>query len=83
MKNNSINFFEKIFEEKGITLIALIVTIIVLIILAGISISILTGENGIITRVQNAKNTTNETENEEINMLNDVKNIYENLRVEN
>ena len=31
--------------EKGITLIALVVTIIILIILAGISISILTGQN--------------------------------------
>ena len=33
-------------QEKGITLIALIVTIIVLLILAGISIAMLTGENG-------------------------------------
>ena len=32
-------------QEKGITLIALIVTIIVLLILAGISIAMLTGEN--------------------------------------
>ena len=32
-------------QEKGITLIALVVTIIVLLILAGISISMLTGEN--------------------------------------
>lgn len=37
-------------NERGITLIALVVTIVVLIILAGISISMLTGENGIITR---------------------------------
>ena len=33
------------FNSKGITLIALVVTIIVLLILAGISISMLTGEN--------------------------------------
>ena len=33
-------------QEKGITLIALVVTIIVLLILAGISISMLTGQNG-------------------------------------
>ena len=42
-------------KEKGITLIALVVTIVVLIILAGISISMLTGENGIIVQAQNAK----------------------------
>lgn len=35
---------------KGITLIALVITIIVLLILAGVSISMLTGENGILTR---------------------------------
>ena len=42
-------------NERGITLIALVVTIVVLIILAGISISMLTGENGIITRAQESK----------------------------
>ena len=35
----------KIKQEKGITLIALVITIIVLLILAGISIAMLTGEN--------------------------------------
>ena len=35
-------------KEEGITLVALIVTIIILIILAGISIGALTGDNGII-----------------------------------
>ena len=42
-------------NEKGITLIALVVTIVVLLILAGVSISMLTGENGIVTRAQEAK----------------------------
>ena len=41
-------------KESGITLIALVVTIVVLIILAGVSISMLTGENGIITQAQQA-----------------------------
>ena len=41
-------------NQKGITLIALIVTIIVLLILAGISITTLTGENGLITRTTGA-----------------------------
>ena len=41
-------------KETGITLIALVVTIIVLIILAGVSINMLVGENGIITKAQEA-----------------------------
>ena len=43
---------------KGITLIALVVTIVVLLILAGVSISMLTGENGIITQASRAKERT-------------------------
>ena len=49
---------EKKFYSKGdraITLIALIVTIVVLLILAGVSINMLTGENGLITRAKDAK----------------------------
>ena len=42
-------------NERGITLIALVVTIVVLLILAGVSISMLTGENGIITQAQQSK----------------------------
>ena len=43
---------------KGITLIALVITIIVLLILAGVSIATLTGQNGILTQAQNAKTET-------------------------
>ena len=42
-------------QEKGITLIALVITIIVLLILAGVSIATLTGENGILTQANEAK----------------------------
>lgn len=42
-------------KNKGITLIALVITIIVLLILAGVSIAMLTGENGILTQANNAK----------------------------
>lgn len=45
-------------SNKGITLIALVVTIVVLLILAGVSISMLVGENGIITQANNAKEQT-------------------------
>ncbi len=44
--------------NEGITLIALIITIIVLLILAGISIATLTGENGILTKASTAKKET-------------------------
>lgn len=49
-------------QEKGITLIALVVTIIVLLILAGVSIAMLTGENGILTQAQTAKEKTEKAE---------------------
>ena len=49
------SIFEKSKKNGGITLIALVVTIIVLIILAGVSISMLTGQNGILTRAAKAK----------------------------
>ena len=39
-------------NNRGITLIALVITIIVLLILAGVSIAMLTGDNGILTRAQ-------------------------------
>ena len=55
----------KINEKKGITLIALVVTIIVLLLLAGVSISMLTGQNGILTRAADAKKKTGEAENQE------------------
>ena len=45
----------KLKQVKGITLIALVITIIVLLILAGVSIAMLTGQNGILTQANNAK----------------------------
>ena len=45
-------------KQKGITLIALVITIIVLLILAGVSIATLTGQNGILTRANDAKEQT-------------------------
>ena len=42
-------------EKSGITLIALVITIIVLLILAGVSIAMLTGDNGILTQATEAK----------------------------
>ncbi len=52
-------------KTKGITLIALVITIIVLLILAGVSIATLTGDNGILTKAQMAANVTNKSTAEE------------------
>ena len=45
-------------KEKGITLLALVITVVVLLILAGITIGTITGDNGIIRNAQNAKEDT-------------------------
>ena len=45
-------------SSRGITLIALVVTIIVLLILAGISISMLSGDNSILTKAKEAATLT-------------------------
>ena len=42
-------------RQKGITLIALVITIIVLLILAGVSIAMLTGDNGILNQANDSK----------------------------
>ena len=57
-----INKFKK---NLGITLIALVVTIVVLLILAGISISMLTGQNGILNRATEAKEKTEKAQIDE------------------
>ena len=49
---------EQLKKENAITLIALLITIIVLLILAGVTIAALTGDNGIITRANQAKEET-------------------------
>ena len=49
---------EKLKQNKGITLIALVITIIVLLILAAVSIAMLTGENGILNQASKAKEET-------------------------
>ena len=53
-------------NQKGITLIALVVTIIVLLILAAVSISTLMGKNGIVNKATTAKNKTDVAKEEEM-----------------
>ena len=56
---------EKLTNRKGITLIALVITIIVLLILAGVTISALSGDNGILTKAQEASENTKQANVEE------------------
>ena len=56
-------------KQKGITLIALVITVIVLLILAGVSIATLTGNNGILTRANEAKEKSKEAEKQENKMF--------------
>ena len=57
---------EKRKQEKAITLIALVITIIVLLILAGISIATLTGENGVLTKASIAGEETKKAAYQEL-----------------
>ena len=52
-------------EAKGITLIALVITIIVLLILAGVTIATLTGDNGILGKANDAKTQTEQAKEDE------------------
>ena len=61
---------EKIKRNKGITLLALIITIIVLLILAGVTIAALNGKNGILSKANNAKTQSNHSK------------VYEALKLE-
>lgn len=64
-------------SNAGITLVALVITVIVMIILAGVTLSTLVGDNGIITKAQEAKqNMANATAEEDAliqNLLNEIK----------
>ena len=52
-------------KEKGITLVALVITIIVLLILAGVTIAMVVGDNGILTRSKQSKFNTQVAELDE------------------
>ena len=68
MKNKKL----KIKQEKGITLIALVVTIVVLLILAGVSISLVLNNNGVISKAKDAKNQYAEAQANEEKHFNEV-----------
>lgn len=64
-------------EIQGITIISLVVTIIILLILSGITITILTGENGIIKQAVRAKENTKVAENEEQKQIDEMQEFME------
>ena len=73
-------------KQEGITLIALVITIIVLLILAGVTIAMLTGENGILGRATQSRADTKITNAEEIiavNVADEVSKYYEEKYVNN
>ena len=57
-------------EMKGITLVALVVTIVVLLILAGVSINLVLGNNGIIAKAQEAKTKQAEASKNDLKGIN-------------
>ena len=69
---NKLNLNNNKQNTRGITLIALVITIIVLLILAGVSIAMLSGQNGILTQAQNAKQITEESSENEKRQLSQV-----------
>ena len=66
-------------KESGVTLVSLVITVIVMVILAGVTLSSLTGENGIITVAQAAsQNMINASREEDAliqNLLNEIKDV--------
>ena len=63
-------------QASGITLIALIITIVVLLILAGVSIMTLTGDNGLLTRTTTAKKKT-----EEAGVIENIRLAYQSAKI--
>ena len=64
-------------SNKAITLIALIITIIILLILAGVSLSIVLGENGLINKAQSSVNKYKESSENEQKLLNSIENYMD------
>ena len=67
----------KVKNQKGITLIALVITIVVLLILAGVSINTLFSDNGIIEIAKNAQNKMDEATKKDLEEINSLNNWLE------
>ena len=73
---------EKSTTEKGITLVALVITIVILIILATVTINVAFGEGGLIERAQQAKNLTEQATQSEQEAINNLMDEYANIMAE-
>ena len=69
-------------KEKGITLIALVITVVILIILATVTLNVVLGEGGLIDRAQEAKDLTEKAALEEQEGLNSLMSEYANIMAE-
>ena len=69
-------------KQTGITLIALVITVIVLLILAGVTIAALSGDNGILTRAKEAKEKTEQAQKDEEKILSEMENMLENVNLD-
>ena len=65
--------------QKGITLIALVVTIVVLLILAGVSLNAIFSENGLINRAKDAQNKMNQATQNDLIGLNELDKLISSL----
>ena len=70
-------------KQTGITLIALVITVIVLLILAGVTIAALSGDNGILTRAKDAKEKTEQAQKDEEKTLSDMESVLGNVYFDN
>ena len=66
-------------KEKGITLVALVITIIVLLILAGVTISLVVSDNGVINKAKGAKTNMGNAQNRENEELQNLSNFMDEL----
>ena len=70
-------------KQTGITLIALVITVIVLLILAGVTIAALSGDNGILTKAKEAKEKTEQAQKDEEKILSEMESTLENVDFDN
>ena len=74
--------FGDVKKERGITLVALVVTIVVLLILAGITVTMLVGDNGIIKKALKEKELTEQSQMDtKQNLINVIDQLNEDLDI--
>ena len=70
-------------DNAGVTLVSLVITIIVLLILAGVGLSVLTGENGLIAKAKYAAEQYNQSAGNEAETVNEILNMINENKEEN